>query len=104
MTDFLILSTTTNNREEAERLANALVEARLAACVQIAGPVTSVYRWQGELEQAQEWTLSVKTSQEQFEEASVKIAELHSYDCPEIVATPIVAGSDAYLEWLGEQL
>ncbi|QDS97601.1 divalent-cation tolerance protein CutA [Adhaeretor mobilis] len=104
MTNFLILSTTTSHREAAQKIANALVESRLAACVQIAGPVTSVYRWQGKVEQAQEWTLSVKTSQSHFEEVIAKIARLHDYDCPEIIATPIVAGSEAYLQWLGEQL
>lgn len=103
MADFLQLTTATSTREEAQRIAAALVERRLAACVQIAGPVRSVYRWQGRVEQADEWLLYAKTTSERYDAAESAIREMHSYECPEVIATPIVAGSSAYLEWLAAE-
>lgn len=104
MTEFLQLSITTGTRDEAERIARALVENRLAACVQIAGPITSIYRWQECVEQGEECKLTAKTSSARMEELVAQTIELHSYDCPEIVATEIVGGNVEYLKWLGEQL
>jgi periplasmic divalent cation tolerance protein len=104
MSNFLQISTAAGSRDEAERLARALVERRLAGCVQIVGPVRSVYRWQGAIEEADEWLCLIKTAAEQFPAVEAAIRELHSYECPEVIATPIVAGSDAYLHWLAEQL
>lgn len=102
MTEFLQVSTTTDTRERAEAIATSLVERRLAACVQISGPITSVYRWQGNVEQSQEWLCTAKTKASQFPQVATIIRELHKYDCPEIIATAIVEGSDDYLQWLGE--
>jgi periplasmic divalent cation tolerance protein len=104
MTEYIQIATTTETREQAENIAQALVKRRLAACVQITGPIHSVYRWQEKVEQADEWLCTVKTRKSLFDEVETMIRQLHSYECPEIVATSLVAGSEAYLKWLGEQL
>jgi len=101
---FQQITTTAGSREEADRIATTLVDRRLAGCVQIVGPIRSVYRWQGEIEHSEEWLCQIKTTREQYAAVEAAIRELHSYDCPEIIATPIVAGSAAYLQWLAEQL
>ena len=105
MTDALILLCTCSSREEATRLATTLVEERLAACVNIlATPIQSVYRWQGAVEQAEEYLLLMKTTQARSAELEKRVAALHSYDTPEIIALPIVGGSEKYLAWLREQV
>ena len=104
MPEFLQITTAAGSREEADRIATTLVDQRLAGCVQIIGPIRSVYRWQGEIEHSEEWLCQIKTTHEQYVHVEAAIRELHSYDCPEIVATPIVAGSAAYLQWLAEQI
>lgn len=104
MSEFIQVAATAGSLREAERIAVALVDRRLAACVQIVGPIRSVYRWQGAVEQAEEWLCLVKTSAEQYAAVEAAIRELHSYDCPEVIATPITHGSAAYLQWLGDQL
>jgi periplasmic divalent cation tolerance protein len=104
MTDFLQITTTTDSGPAAERIANELVTRRLAGCVQILGPMQSVYRWQEKVERAEEWLLLIKTSHDRYEAVETAIRELHTYECPEIIATPITAGSTAYLAWLEQQL
>jgi periplasmic divalent cation tolerance protein len=104
MSEHLQVLTTTGSEQEAERIATALVERRLAACVQTAGPVTSRYRWQGQVEVEREWQCLAKTTAARYPEVEAAIRELHSYDEPEIVATPIVAGSAGYLAWLEESV
>jgi periplasmic divalent cation tolerance protein len=104
MTDKRIVLTTTGSREEAGRIAQALVERRLAACVNLVGPVTSVYRWQEKVEQAEEFLLLIKTTAECFSEVREAIQELHSYELPECVALPIEAGSAEYLDWIGDSV
>jgi periplasmic divalent cation tolerance protein len=103
MDEFLQVTTAVSSREEAERIAAALVERRLAACVQIVGPVRSVYRWKGAVEQADEWLCIIKTVGPQYGDVEAAICELHSYECPEVIATPVAAGSAAYLEWLAAE-
>ena len=103
MNDFLQIVTTTERQEDARRIADLLVEKRLAACVQIVGPVTSIYRWQGKVESAQEWQCQIKTRQALLDDVADAIRETHPYEVPEIVAVPIVAGSREYLIWLEEQ-
>jgi periplasmic divalent cation tolerance protein len=103
MSSYLQISTAVSTRDEADRIAAALVERRLAGCAQIVGPVHSVYRWQGAVERAEEWICLIKTAADQYPAVEVAIRELHSYGCPEIIATPLVAGSDGYLNWLGAQ-
>ena len=97
------ITTTAGNRGEAERIAAALVERRLAACVQIVGPMRSVYRWQGAVEHADEYVCVIKSTDERLPAVEAAIRTLHSYECPELIAVPIVGGSDAYLKWLAEQ-
>jgi periplasmic divalent cation tolerance protein len=92
--------TTTDSEAVAARLARMLVERRLAACVQIVGPVTSVYRWQGRIEEAREWQCLIKTREDLFEAVAAALRAVHPYECPEIVALPIDAGDPAYLDWL----
>lgn len=91
---------TAANGEEATRLAEMLVGAHLAACVQILPEMESVYRWQEKIERQAEVLLIAKTTREKFDELEREVRALHSYDTPEIVAVPIVSGSAPYLEWL----
>jgi periplasmic divalent cation tolerance protein len=104
MTDYLQVTTAVSTRDDAEAIAAALVQRRLAACVQIVGPVQSVYRWQGAVEQAQEWLCVAKTTRAKYAAVEAAIRELHLYECPEIVALAIEAGSADYLAWLGDQV
>ena len=104
MAEYLQALTTAGSEEEAEGIAAALVERRLAACVQVIGPISSHYRWQGEIERAREWQCLAKTEAAHYDELEATIRELHSYDEPEIIATPIVAGSAGYLDWLSQSL
>ncbi|MCK9876089.1 divalent-cation tolerance protein CutA [Frankia sp. AgPm24] len=87
----------------AERIGRALVEARLVACFQVLGPMRSIYRWKGEIEQADEWLCLAKTTTARFDEMRERLVVLHPYDNPEIIATPIVAGHGDYLDWISEQ-
>ena len=91
---------TAGSREEAVRLADIVVVARLAACVQILPEVESVYHWQGNIERAPEILLLAKTTQANFAALEVAVRSLHSYETPEIIALPITAASAPYLEWL----
>lgn len=99
LTGFGVVLVTTASETEAENLAIALLNDRLAACVSIY-PMRSIYRWQGQIEKESEWQLAIKTDLKQFEQLSAKIQELHTYAVPEIIALPIVAGSQTYLDWL----
>jgi len=101
MTDLKkIVLTTTASKDEAEQIAHALVERRLAACVNITGPVQSVYRWKEEVESSQEWLLIVKTTAGAFARVCDCIRELHSYELPECVELAIENGSAEYLKWI----
>jgi periplasmic divalent cation tolerance protein len=104
MSDFIQVVTTVASPEEASQIAGALVELRLAACVQISGPITSTYRWQGAIEVSQEWRCTAKSRRDLFEPIVAAIRSRHSYQVPEIVALPIVAGSEDYLGWLVAEL
>lgn len=103
-TDYIQVLTTVGSEEEAERVSRALIEGRLAACVQVLGPILSRYRWQGAVEEAREWQCLAKTTAAAYPEVEEAIRRLHSYDEPEIIATPIVAGSSGYLAWIGENV
>jgi periplasmic divalent cation tolerance protein len=104
MADHIQVFTTTGSEQEAESISSALVERRLAACVQVIGPIASRYRWQGKVERSREWLCLAKTEASRYPELEATIRELHSYDEPEIIATPIVAGSAGYLDWIGENV
>ncbi|MDG4864990.1 divalent-cation tolerance protein CutA [Streptomyces sp. T-3] len=99
----LTVLTTTDSAAKAEALARGAVEARLAACTQIAGPVTSVYRWDGAVETAQEWQLLMKTTAERYPALEAWLTAAHDYETPEIIATPVVRGNEAYLEWVRQE-
>lgn len=98
--EFLVVLVTASSNEEAELIAEALVGERLAACVSIAGPVRSVYRWEGVVERSDEQLLIIKTRGAVFEALAERVRELHSYTTPEVIALPIEAGSASYLGWL----
>lgn len=104
MTEFIQVVTTTATKDEALRIARKLVEERLAACAQVSGPITSVYRWQGKVEQAEEWYCTIKTRQSLFAQVAAAIREVHSYECPEIVATAVDHISDDYQAWLEREI
>lgn len=94
---------TTSSENEAEAIASVLVQSGLAACVNIF-PVRSIYTWSGQLNNEQEWQLLIKTDLQKFDQLAAKIKELHSYEVPEIIALPIIAGSQDYLRWIGEMV
>lgn len=100
MTEARVVLSTTGRRDEAEKIATALVEAELAACVNIVGPIRSIYRWEGEVENAEEFLLLVKTWGAAYEDVEAKIRELHSYQLPECIALRVEKGSEEYLEWI----
>jgi periplasmic divalent cation tolerance protein len=104
MTDYIQVTTVTSNQKEAENITRALLDARLAACVQIYGPVSSTYWWQGVIESAQEWVCYIKTSRQLYPRVEETIRRLHSYEVPEIIASPIIAGNPDYLKWLDSEL
>jgi periplasmic divalent cation tolerance protein len=100
MPEYIQVVTTTERREDAERIAHALVEERLAACVQIVGPISSTYRWHGAIENAEEWQCWAKSRRDLYDEIERVIRRLHPYEVPEIMAMPVMAGSASYLAWL----
>jgi periplasmic divalent cation tolerance protein len=100
MTNARIVLITAGSQEEARKIANALVERRLAACVNIVPHVESIYRWQGKIETAEEWLLLIKTQAELFDRVCDAVKELHSYDLPECVMLEVAAGSPEYLNWI----
>ena len=100
----IVVFMTAANGEEATRLADLLIGAHLAACVQILPEMESVYRWEGKIERQAETLLLAKTTRSKFEELEREVRALHSYETPEIIALPIVAGSTPYLEWLTESV
>lgn len=104
MTDKRIVLTTAGSPEEARKIAHALVERRLAACVNILGPMESVYRWQGKVETAPEFLLVIKTTAAAFTRVRDAIQELNSHDVPECVMLNIEDGGEDYLKWLAESV
>ena len=104
MSEARIVLTTAGSAEEARRIAQALVERRLAACVNIVPQIESVYRWQGRVENATEWLMIIKTQAEAFERIRDAIRELHSYDLPECVMLKVDAGSEPYLQWINDNV
>ncbi|WP_294533992.1 divalent-cation tolerance protein CutA [uncultured Rhodoblastus sp.] len=96
-----VVTTTTDRESVAEKIAQALLEKRLAACVQV-HQVNSRYVWKGAIERADEWSLSIKARAADFDEIAATIRALHTYETPEIIALPILAGDAAYLEWLAQ--
>ncbi len=104
MQEYLQVTTTCDKKDDAERIAGTLVEKKLAACVQVIGPMTSIYRWQGKIEKAEEWICFIKTTKSAYSELERAITALHPYEIPEILAVPVTAGSRKYLQWLDESV
>jgi len=101
--DAVVILVTAGSRDEAERIAAALVEEGLAACVNIVAPIASIYRWRGAVERAEEALLVVKTRRARVAAAAARVRAVHSYELPEVIAVPIVAGSRDYLAWIGAE-
>jgi periplasmic divalent cation tolerance protein len=104
MTDKKLVFTTTGSEAEAQKIARALVERRLAACVNIIPRIKSIYRWEKKVEEAEEWLLVIKTTDAKFGRVRDAIAELHSYELPECICVEIEDGSAEYLKWIQESL
>jgi periplasmic divalent cation tolerance protein len=104
MTDKRIVFSTAGSKEEASKIAHALVERKLAACVNIVPQVESVYRWKGKVETSQEWLLIVKTTAQNVGAVCSSLKELHSYELPECVAMAVESGSEEYLKWVAESM
>ena len=102
MDETLLVLTNLPDRDAAVKLAHGLVERRLAACVNVLAACTSIYRWKGAIENAQEVPVLIKTRSALYDELEAAIKELHPYEVPEIIAVPVVRGLEEYLAWVGE--
>jgi periplasmic divalent cation tolerance protein len=104
VTDKIVVLTTCESEEQAQRLARHLVEQRLAACVNILPGARSVYRWKDQIQDAAEFVLIIKSRRDVFVKLREAIGHLHSYENPEVIALPVVDGSGAYLHWMDREL
>jgi len=104
MKSYIQITTVTETKEQAQTLAQHLVETKLAACVQITGPITSIYRWKGKVENTKEWLCLIKTRDDLYDKVEAAIKSLHPYETPEIIAVQIVKGSKEYLNWIDGEL
>ena len=104
MSDYIQISTTTEHKEDAQKIARKVVEKRLAACAQVIGPITSTYWWEGKIEEETEWLCVMKSRNGMTGELEKTITDIHPYEVPEIIGVPIVAGSQNYLEWLEREV
>jgi periplasmic divalent cation tolerance protein len=104
MTDKIIVLTNCGSEDEARKVARLLVEARVAACVNIVPRIHSVYRWKGAIQEDTEWMLVIKSNQPAFETLRDEIRKAHSYELPEVVAIPVIAGAAEYLEWIDREV
>ncbi len=100
MTPAIVVLVTVGSEQEAETIATALLEERLAACVNVTSPVRSLYRWEGRIADDREWQLIIKTQARLFEALAARVRALHSYDVPEIIALPVLAGTTDYVDWI----
>ena len=100
MQEHLVVLMTAGSQEEADWIADTLVAEMLAACVNVLPGVTSIYRWEGKVQRDQEWLLVAKSTREVLDDLVCCVQAIHSYDLPEIIALPVVGGSEAYLRWL----
>jgi periplasmic divalent cation tolerance protein len=96
--------TTIDNKEKAEHIAKQLVQKKLASCVQIAGPLKSIYRWKGQIEEAEEWQCIIKSKKSHYKKIEEEIKRLHHYELPEIIAIDIDAASPGYTRWVEEEI
>jgi periplasmic divalent cation tolerance protein len=101
---YVIVIVTTSSKQEAEKIAQHLLDQRLIACANIIGPVSSLFHWSGKIERAEEYLMLLKSRKDLFEQLVETVKALHSYEVPEILVLPVVGGSEAYLGWLGSCL
>jgi periplasmic divalent cation tolerance protein len=104
MDTFLQVITTVLSKDQAQQIASLVVRGRLAACAQIAGPITSTYWWEDKLEIAEEWQLVLKTTQSAYSQLESFLKEHHPYNVPEILAIPILGGNPSYLDWISAEV
>ena len=104
MTEKIVVLSTCGSEEEAAKVARAVVEARVAACVNIVPRIRSIYRWKGEVQDDAEWLLLIKSSRRLFDRLKTEIRKVHSYEVPEVLAIAVVDGSTEYLDWLDREL
>jgi periplasmic divalent cation tolerance protein len=104
MTDKIVVFSTCDSEEQAGRIAHALVEQRLAACVNVLPGVRSIYRWKGEIQEGVEWLLVIKSRRGLMDQLRVTIGKVHTYEVPELLALPVVDGSESYLAWLDREM
>jgi periplasmic divalent cation tolerance protein len=104
MSSYVVVIVTVANREEAVKIVRSLLEERLIACANIVGPISSVFWWEGKIDEAKEFLVLMKSHKNHFRRLSEKVAEIHSYEVPEILALPIIKGSPPYLKWLNDSL
>ncbi len=101
--DIIIVITTTDSREEAQRIARVMVEKRLAACAQVSGPIESHFHWDNKIDKAEEWQCKLKTVQKKYQELESAIVEMHSYEVPQVVAVPVTMAFRAFAQWVHEE-
>ena len=104
MTDKIVVFSTCDSEEQAGRIARALLDQRLAACVNVLPGVRSIYRWKGQIEDAAEWMLIIKSRRELLDKLRIAVGKIHTYEVPELLAVPVVDGSEEYLAWLDHDL
>ncbi len=104
MSKYIQIITTTESKEDADRIAKELVKKRLAACVQVIGPIQSTYWWKGEIESSQEWVCLMKSHEDLFQKIETAIKDIHPYEVPEILAIPILTGHQPYIQWMKDEL
>ena len=104
MDEYVVVLTSTDSEEEARRIATHLVDRRLVACAKVAGPMLSSYWWHDKVETASEWQCWAKTRRDRYEQTERAIREMHSYEVPEILALPVLAGSTPYLRWIDDSV
>lgn len=104
MADYIQVFTTTENEEDARKIARELIEKRLAACVQRIGPIKSTYWWKDKVNEEEEWLLIIKTCDEMFGKMEEAIKGVHPYEVPEIIASPIIKGNKDYLDWIEKEV
>lgn len=101
---YIQVSTTVATKSDALKIAHILANKKLSACTQMIGPILSIYKWKEKLEQSKEWLCVVKTEQKHYKAVEKAIRSIHPYELPEVIATPIVCGSEEYLEWVTKQV
>ena len=104
MADYIQVMTTLEKKEDAVMISRKVLEEKLAACVQIIGPMTSAYWWEGKIEEATEWLCLMKSRRDFYDRLEKRIKDIHPYEEPEILAIPVIAGSRGYLDWLDGEL